>query len=966
MVAAVPRARPALPFLSNVTGDWITAEQATDPAYWAAAPARAGALRRLRAHPARRPATGCCVECGPGRQLAGLARMQLPAHRSRAAAAQPARAGRGAAATWRRSVAAAAGSVDRRRRRWTGRFGAPGRRVPPARPTRTSAGGTGSTRPPASAVAGRRRRRPARARWTSGSPCRSGGSSPPAPAGTGRRRCLVLVAGARGAAARGRRCAAGATVPRCGRGRATGAGRRRCTSGRSARTTTALASALAGRARRGSCTPWTLAVARPPGRDPDAGLARPRTPASSALLWLVQALAAAGADRRVQLDLVTAGTEASSAATDPARARHARRHRPGGAAGAARSCARPADRSGRRRRTPGRLAAAELLAASRRAGRGRAARRPALGRRVRTGAVPAARPAPALRAGRPVPDHRWPRRHRHHPGRGPRPAGRGPGWCCSPAPALPPPGRVGRAPGRARHRPTAPAGRSPRSGGWSRPAPRCWCWPPTSPTPAALRRVRERGRWPRFGGLDGIVHAAGLPGGGMAEVKERDDGRGGAGAEAAPARWRCAEAFGDLPLDFVVLCSSVTAVARRLRPGRLLRRERLPGRVRPRPARLRRPAVVSLNWGGWLEVGMAAEVAAPAGVPRAAARRPGTHGGPPGAGHAAPRSGRARLVQRRGRRRPAHWVLDEHRIAGVPVVPGTAHLEAARAASSQLPAAGRRLRGRAARRRLRPGRSRWPTAAAPSTGRLAAGADGLDFQVTSVSAGPARLHVRGSAGWVAAAPPSTVDLAACGRDAARPAWMSHRRDRGRSGLVTFGPHWDCLRRDSIGAGGSWPCSSCRSRAGRPGPVGPASGAAGRGHLVRPPWPATGIYLPLGYGRVLVRGPLPAPGSQPPALPRRYRRRDPRRRSDPVRRPGVEVMVVTDFVLRRVDPATDVRHRAARPAVPSRPGRSSGSSADAGSARPTGRRLPPAARPRPRPQVVVSPSRWPSLRRGRRR
>lgn len=35
-VAAVPRSAPSLPFLSNLTGGWITDAQATDPGYWAA------------------------------------------------------------------------------------------------------------------------------------------------------------------------------------------------------------------------------------------------------------------------------------------------------------------------------------------------------------------------------------------------------------------------------------------------------------------------------------------------------------------------------------------------------------------------------------------------------------------------------------------------------------------------------------------------------------------------------------------------------------------------------------------------------------------------------------------------------------------------------------------------------------------------------------------------------------------
>jgi phthiocerol/phenolphthiocerol synthesis type-I polyketide synthase E len=68
---------PALPFLSNVTGTWITDEQATSPEYWAAhlrQPVRfRDALDVLLADPAL-----VLLEAGPGRGLTDLAR----AHRS--------------------------------------------------------------------------------------------------------------------------------------------------------------------------------------------------------------------------------------------------------------------------------------------------------------------------------------------------------------------------------------------------------------------------------------------------------------------------------------------------------------------------------------------------------------------------------------------------------------------------------------------------------------------------------------------------------------------------------------------------------------------------------------------------------------------------------------------------------------------------------------------------------------------
>ena len=62
---------PKVPFLSNLSGDWVSDEQATDPAYWAAhlcQPVRFGDnLNRLLEHP-----EAVLLEVGPGRTLSGL------------------------------------------------------------------------------------------------------------------------------------------------------------------------------------------------------------------------------------------------------------------------------------------------------------------------------------------------------------------------------------------------------------------------------------------------------------------------------------------------------------------------------------------------------------------------------------------------------------------------------------------------------------------------------------------------------------------------------------------------------------------------------------------------------------------------------------------------------------------------------------------------------------------------------
>jgi acyl transferase domain-containing protein len=74
--AAVRRAEPQppqLPFLSSLTGDWITTEQATDPAYWAQQMRQtvqfSGALQRLT-----NERELMLLEVGPGGSLAALAR----------------------------------------------------------------------------------------------------------------------------------------------------------------------------------------------------------------------------------------------------------------------------------------------------------------------------------------------------------------------------------------------------------------------------------------------------------------------------------------------------------------------------------------------------------------------------------------------------------------------------------------------------------------------------------------------------------------------------------------------------------------------------------------------------------------------------------------------------------------------------------------------------------------------------
>ncbi|WP_327085641.1 SDR family NAD(P)-dependent oxidoreductase [Nonomuraea sp. NBC_01738] len=367
---------------------------------------------------------------------------------------------------------------------------------------------------------------------------------------------------------------------------------------------------------------------------------------------------------------------------------------------------------------------------------------------------------------------------------------------------------------------------------------------------ADMRRVREE-TLARFGRVDVLVHAAGLPGGGMAEVKER------AAAEAVLApkvRGTLAlrAAFGDLPLEAVVLCSSITAVAGGFGQIDYCAANNFLDAHAASAHGWNAAQVVSVNWGKWLEVGMAAEADAPAGFvalqrgdrikaidhPIITARHEGEDLGWCG-GTLAPET---------------HWVLDEHRISDVPVLPGTGHVEMARCASDAvLPGDGLvELRDVVFVEPL----SVADGAKAEIRVVFSPESDGAEFQVQSIVGDSKRTHARGTAAKVPAGPDERVDVdAILARCSPAP---DQQGGVPLSGLLTLGPHWSR--------------NLSRSHAGQNEAMGLFE--ADDAVLVDlPRWglnPAMldsatsfswveveGHYLPLGYGRITVHAPLPA-------------------------------------------------------------------------------------------------------------
>ena len=194
----------------------------------------------------------------------------------------------------------------------------------------------------------------------------------------------------------------------------------------------------------------------------------------------------------------------------------------------------------------------------------------------------------------------------------------------------------------------------------------------------------------RFGVVHGVIHAAGQPPGGLIQLKTREA----AWAVLAPkveGTRILDEVFGGPDLDFLLLCSSLTALTGTLGLVDHAAANAFLDAWANRSAGRGGTRVLSVNWDTWLEVGQAAK----AGV---AARLgtlldPGDEAVEPAAvyprweRHAAGVEEEILLC-----RLPFDtWLLAEHRLQGVGLVPGTAYLEMVRRAVEEH-AAGRRVR----------------------------------------------------------------------------------------------------------------------------------------------------------------------------------------------------------------------------------------------------------------------------------
>jgi phthiocerol/phenolphthiocerol synthesis type-I polyketide synthase E len=130
--------------------------------------------------------------------------------------------------------------------------------------------------------------------------------------------------------------------------------------------------------------------------------------------------------------------------------------------------------------------------------------------------------------------------------------------------------------------------------------------------PAAVEAAIAQAR-AQFGPVQGVVHAAGDAGGGLVAEQTAERVARVLAPKVEGTRVLMAALAGE-PLDFVLLCSSLSTVAGGLSKGAYVAANAYLDGVARAASRRAGPVVVSVNWDSWREVGMAGHMALPPGV----------------------------------------------------------------------------------------------------------------------------------------------------------------------------------------------------------------------------------------------------------------------------------------------------------------------------------------------------------------
>ncbi|MDI1443027.1 type I polyketide synthase [Polyangium sp. 6x1] len=353
---------------------------------------------------------------------------------------------------------------------------------------------------------------------------------------------------------------------------------------------------------------------------------------------------------------------------------------------------------------------------------------------------------------------------------------------------------------------------------------------------AAIAQAHER-----FGPLSGVVHAAGVAGGGIMELRTEEQIARVLAPKVRGAQ-NLAAALRDEPLDFLVLCASTVALLGWIGQVDYAAANAFLDAFADAQAASGGLPVVSIAWSGWSEVGMAARARRGQSAPELPFAR---------AESSAPQDAIVTTL-----REDRDWVLAEHRIAGAAVLPGTAYLDMVAAAFWE------RARGELIE--LEEATFIAPlgvSARAEVQARVAFARQGDDFSFRVESARPGEggvrwgEHARGVVRTRARVASRRLDLtgitARCGQA------LTPVQPGDRAGAITFGPRWRSITAVHVGDGEAIVrlelpeafLDDLARHALHPALLDVATGLASA-------FLGEELYLPFAYGKVRIHGRLP--------------------------------------------------------------------------------------------------------------
>lgn len=131
---------------------------------------------------------------------------------------------------------------------------------------------------------------------------------------------------------------------------------------------------------------------------------------------------------------------------------------------------------------------------------------------------------------------------------------------------------------------------------------------------AAMQQLKQDLRT-RFGKIDGVIHTAGIPGGGIVETLDKEDVNAVFSAKVL-GTWVLQQTFAAEQLDFMILCSSLTSFIDR--PGRAeyAAANYYMDAVANQPSTSSSTPIISINWDAWSGSAMSQTAGAPSAEDR--------------------------------------------------------------------------------------------------------------------------------------------------------------------------------------------------------------------------------------------------------------------------------------------------------------------------------------------------------------